>query len=108
MKFCTDYVMRQIKIPRETYLKIKSYCFDRKISLVCFYEIMLDWFLNKYQHNNSLIYHASTKQGCVLSLWINPVQISQISQMARKANVSDARVIYTAMMLYQENIPQLA
>ncbi|MES2217084.1 MAG: hypothetical protein V4501_01600 [Pseudomonadota bacterium] len=107
MKLGTDYCMRQIKIPNETYLVIKHYCKNNRISLIYFYETMLDWFLNEHRQQNTLVYQASTKHRRTLSLWIRRRQIDLINKMATNAKVSDARVIYTAMMLYLENLPEL-
>ena len=106
MKFGTNYFMRQIKIPNETYLKIKYYCQHNQISLASFYEIMLDWFLDEYALKNNVMFQASRKHHHTLSLWIKGRQIAEISKLASEAKVADARVIYTAMMLYLENTPE--
>ncbi len=108
MKFGTDYSMRQIKIPNETYLEIKYHCKAKKVSLVYFYEAMLDWFLQEHKNQDSLVYQASTKHQRTLSLWIKRQQIEKVNEMATRGKVSDARVIYTAMLLYLKKFPEFS
>lgn len=95
--------LRQIVIAESIYLKIKQYCINKKITLTTFYYEMLQWFLKNYGHDTNLVFQASLNRGKKLSLWIQSRQLLDIKRIASNANVSDARVIYSALMLYVSN-----
>jgi len=98
----TDYVLRQIRIPKELYVKIKKYCRAQHKTMLTFYEEIVTWFLAKYTTTPPTHYHASFKNGRCLSLWISKNKIEKIQKIAKIAQVSDARVIATALILYIE------
>lgn len=96
--------LRQIVIADSIYLKIRQYCTNNQITLTTFYYEMLEWFVKNYSRSENLVYQASQNQGKKLSLWINNRQLSIIKKLSLEAKVSDARVIYTALMLYANHI----
>lgn len=99
-----SYRLRQIKVPQELYNFVKQYCRHRKITMMEFYFKMLAWFIERYGDDVTLIYHASYKSGHALSLWIKENQLNIIEKIAIRANISDARVVYTAMVMYAEQV----
>ncbi len=94
--------LRQIKISVSLYQNIKLYCQTHHISMKFFYKKMLAWYINQYQNDPNVIYQASLKEGKALSLWIEQSQLYVIQTLSHKNKISDARVIYTALMLYIE------
>lgn len=101
MKF-DDYSLRQIRVTKEFYFKLKQYCHTHQKKMFYLYDEALTWFLEKYTSNSLSHYHASVKNGRCLSLWIHKAQIAKIQRIAAMAEVSDARVIATALILYLE------
>lgn len=98
--------LRQIVIAETIYLKIKQHCANRQITLTMFYDEMLESFIKHYDNVKTLTFHASQNKGKKLSLWIHERQIAKIKKMAANANVSDARVIYTALVFYVDRLFQ--
>lgn len=96
------YALRQIRIPKEFYTKIKKYCRVQHKKMFIFYEEVLTWFLAKYEYSPPTHYYASFKNGHCLSLWLKEDKIQKLQKMALLAQVSDARVIATALILYLE------
>lgn len=103
----TNYCLRQIRIPIGLYNSIKQYCRHSRKVLREFYKEMLAWFIDSHGKNSALLYQASHKNGRILSLWLERWQVDTIHKMAIDAGVSDARVIYTAMMLYIQHTEQI-
>src|SRR3989338_6940910 len=95
-----NYVLRQIRISNKLYKGIKQYCKTNKKTMTQLYNEVLTWFINSVAQTTTQVYHASYKQGQMLSLWLEESQIKIISQLALQAKVSEARVIYTAVILY--------
>lgn len=98
------YYLRQIKIPINLYHDLKNYCHANKISMKLFYKNMLDWYIQHYKYNENSLYQASLNKGKTLSLWIEKKQIETVHNYAAKNKISDARVIYTALMLYIQHL----
>ena len=96
------YALRQIRIPKEFYLKIKNHCRMQHKKMFVFYEEVITWFLAQYAASPPAYYYASFKNGHCLSLWLKEDKIQKLQQMAKIAQVSDARVIATALILYLE------
>lgn len=99
-----EYQLRQIRISDDLYRRIRNHCNIRNITLTAFYDEMLRKFINKVQDNASIVYHASFKNGRLLSLWIRKEILVKLQDLGRQARVADARVIYTALMDCVENI----
>jgi len=95
-----DYSLRQIRVAEEFYVKLKRYCHSHCTKMFSLYDEVLNWFLEQYANNPLIYYHASFKNGRCLSLWVHKSKIEKIQQMAKTAQVSDARIIATALMLY--------
>lgn len=93
-------VLRQVKIPLSLYKKIKHYCVINDLKLKQFYKDMLAWFI---KHDN-IKYQASFRNGRILSMWLPKEQFAAIVEKAAKANVSEARVVFTALILYCERL----
>lgn len=98
----TNYALRQIRIPKEFYVKIKKHCRTQHKKMFVFYEEVVTWFLTHYECSPPTHYYASFKNGHCLSLWLKEDKIQKLQKMAKVAQVSDARVIATALILYLE------
>jgi hypothetical protein len=98
--------LRQIKIPNQLYSLIKQDCRHCKKTMMQFYAEMLDWFIQHCADDLTIVYHASYKHGRTLSLWLDQDQLTVIRRVALRVRVSDARVIYTAMILYSRKVKE--
>jgi hypothetical protein len=92
--------LRQITLRDEDYRSVRYSCIQNDQTLTEFYRHMLDWFFEEYLNDPSLTLQASVKQGKRLSLWIEERQIRLIKTLSDRFKASDARVIYTALVLY--------
>ncbi len=99
-----NYILRQIRISNKLYNRIKQHCKTNKKTMTQLYHEVLAWFIENVAQTPTLVYHASYKRGQVLSLWLEETQLKAISQLALQAKVSDARVIYTAIILYSQMV----
>jgi cytoplasmic iron level regulating protein YaaA (DUF328/UPF0246 family) len=104
MKNNLSICLRQIKVQPVLHYKLKQYCKIKKQTLTAFYKEMIAWFIEQCSDDSELIYRASYKGGKNLSLWLEEGQAIAISQFARNASVSDARVIFTALVLYTQKL----
>lgn len=91
--------MRQIRVPLELYKAVKRYCIEHNIKLVDFYCDMLNWFFAKKQYD---AYFASYKKGQILSVWLSESHGQQLKTVAKTMNVAEARIVYTALMIYAQ------
>lgn len=98
------YSVRQIRIPPELYREIKLYCHRNLFDMKTFYQDMLIWFRKYHERESITTYYACYKGGKILSIWFNQHDIDYIKYLAKSANVSDARIVYTALILYTESI----
>lgn len=91
--------LRQIRVPLALYQAVKHHCIKAGITLNIFYKEVFAWYL---QQENT-IYFASYKKGRIMSIWIDDNQLKDLRVLAQAANVSDARVVFTALILYCQN-----
>ncbi len=96
MAIKNNYSLRQIRVPQALYQAVKHYCITADITLNTFYKEMFGWYLAQ----DNAIYFASYKKGRIMSIWIEEKQLAELSALAQVANVSDARVVFTAIVLY--------
>jgi hypothetical protein len=94
------YRLRQVRVSEKVYQQLKAFCKDRHLKMIEFYDQCLNWFLMNC--HKPIFYHASCKNGHQLSLWLRETHIEQIKTLAKCANVSEARVVFTALMSYLE------
>ncbi len=94
--------LRQIKLPLPVYQFVKNYCEQFELHFKKFYFNMIEWFIQYYEQTQDIVIQASHKHGKILSMWIDNEQLESVQLIAQQANVSDARVLYTAMVLYVE------
>ena len=94
------YALRQIRIAQEDYNAIKNFCAIRQCSMAEWYDHILALFIKTYQHNPPQQYFSSIKNGKNVSIWIKKEKIKIINGMAVSAAVSDARIIFTAVMWF--------
>lgn len=94
--------LRQIRISKLRYVQLKQYCAHKNITLGTFYSDMIDWYFDANKKNSEFL--ASYKNGQKLSLWLPIEKIKKINMLANIYFVSDARVIFTALMLYSNEL----
>lgn len=100
----SKYCFRQIRIDKNIYLNIKSYCVINEKKLFNFYQEVLDWFFENTNNNSAPIYQASHKKGQLLSMRLTEDTAKKINKFANEANVSNARIIHTAISRYIEHL----
>jgi len=97
----TDRSLRQIKINYELYVRVKQYCIIKQFTLTDLYDHILEWYFSEHLISENLaIFHASHKGGKRLSLWIKQKHLHKIITLSKTYDISNARVIYTALILY--------
>ena len=101
------YELRQIRISHESYHAIKKSAAACMCTMTEWYDHILTVFIKSHQNMPIKQYFSSVKNGKPLSLWIKKEKLEIIKEMASKAQVSDARVIFTAIMLFLEKKPHL-
>lgn len=99
----TQYLFRQIRIDNKLYLQIKTYCVQNDIALFQFYEAAIRRFLLQIKQEK-MNYLATYRKGKLLTIRINEFLARFVKQCAIQANVSEARVIYTALITYIDSI----
>ena len=100
----TKYLFRQIRIEHNLYLAIKIFCVQYEIALFNFYETALSWFFRE-TNDKKINYRATYRKGKLLTVRINQFLAVKVKKLAFEANVSDACVIYTALVSYIEANP---
>jgi hypothetical protein len=98
------YLFRQIRIENNLYLKIKMFCVQNEIALFQFYENSLRWFL-RLINQEKINYRATYRKGKLLTVRVNGYLAELVKKLAMEANVSEACVIYTAIITYIEANP---
>lgn len=102
----TDFGFSQIRINKQLYLKIKTYCAQTEKKLFEFYDEVMQWFFNELKYNQAdMVYRASQNQGCLLTVRLKNTTLAQMQELGNKANISTARIFFTALMLYLEKYP---
>lgn len=96
--------LRQIQITKSLYLKLKRHCINEETTLTQFYEDMLTWFIKARAKNKESNCLASHRDGKKLSLWLQPAHAKKVAIFAKKDNVSEARIIHTALIYYTSSI----
>ncbi len=97
----TGKVAKQIRIPKELYLKLKTCCAAQGKTLQYFYDDMLFWFFhNIAAKNTELKYLASHRNGYKHNVYFSSERLPTVQALSHSANVSEARVIYTALIYY--------
>lgn len=96
-----EYQLRQVRVPIELYKAIKIHCVANNLLLKKFYNEIFTWFFSS--KSNILQYLACYKKGKILSLWLTSDKVNKINQHALTANVSDARVVFTALIAYTKH-----
>ena len=99
-----SYTFRQIRLSKDHYVKIKTFCVTNMITLSDFYEQVLQWFFDVWMMSQTrIIFRATHRRGKLLTLRLHEKTSYTIQQVAIKYNVSNACVIYTALAEYLEN-----
>lgn len=100
----TQYLFRQIRIENHLYLTIKMFCVQHETSLCEFYEAAIRWFIRE-SSQSKVNFRPTYRKGKLLTVRINQLLATNIQKIASEANVSDACVIYTALISYVEANP---
>jgi hypothetical protein len=102
-KMTSTYKYRQIRIDKELYLLIKRHCVITEKKITTFFSDVIEWFFGQGRHKSTIIYRASRQNGHPMTIRLPNYTTHLVSILATQENVSDARVIFTALTLYMEN-----
>lgn len=90
---------RYIETSKTLYQTIKYLAKVHQVSLKRFYHNVMEWFLPR-AFNDAVSYLPNFQNSHLLSLWLSDKHIVQINELANHHQISDAKVIYSALIHY--------
>ena len=98
--------VKQVRVSEAVWEGLRAYAEAHRLQLKAIQAQALEWFLKRresYTGHTDTLYLASPDTAQYRALWIAPSLAEAIAEQANRDDVSENRVIYTALCRYWES-----